>query len=67
MDIEDVMKALAQSCWGRPAIDAEVIAMVGELERDVKAIATMPEGFQGALFNIEPATFEQILQKEASR
>lgn len=67
MDIEDVMKALAQSCWGRPAIDSEVIAMVGELERDVKAIATMPEGRQGGLFNIEPAAFEHILQKEASR
>mgnify|MGYP006160552909 CR=1 FL=1 len=30
MDIEDVMKALAHAYWGRPASDAELVAMVAE-------------------------------------
>jgi hypothetical protein len=64
MDIEDVTKTLAQSCWGRPAIDAELIAMVGELQRDVVAIATMAEGKGGRLFSVEPATFDRLLTAE---
>lgn len=67
MDVEDIMNALAQSCWGRPAIDVELVAMVGEFKRDVMAIATWPEGRNGALFNIEPATFDGILAAEAKR
>jgi hypothetical protein len=67
MDVEDVMKTLAQSCWDRPAIDAELVAMVGELERDVMAIAAWPDGRHGALFNIEPATFDGIMVAEAKR
>lgn len=67
MDVEDIMKTLAQSCWGRPAIDAELVAMVAEFKRDVMAIATSPEGRNGALFNIEPATFDGILAAEAKR
>lgn len=67
MDIEHVMKTIAQSCWGRPAIDAELVAMVGELERDVMAIVAWPDGRNGAMFNIEPATFDGILAAEAKR
>ncbi|MBX9469880.1 MAG: hypothetical protein KL839_19405 [Rhizobium sp.] len=67
MDIEDVMKALAQAYWGRPAVDPELVAMVGELRRDSAAIAAAPEGRNGALFNIEPAAFDRILQMEADR
>ncbi|MFN4205228.1 MAG: hypothetical protein ACK4HG_02460 [Agrobacterium albertimagni] len=65
MDIEDVMKTLAQSCWGRPAIDAELVAMVGELKRDVTAVATLSDGKDGSLFNVEPAAFDRILRAEA--
>jgi hypothetical protein len=67
MDIEDVMKALSQAYWGRPAIDPELVAMVGEMRRDSAAIAASPEGQQGALFNLEPAAFDRILQTEADR
>lgn len=65
MDIEDVMKTLAQSCWGRPAIDTELIAMVGELKRDVMMIANMSDERDRRLFNLEPANFDQILNSEA--
>lgn len=67
MDIEDVMKALAQAYWGRPASDAELVAMVGEMRRDSAAIAASPEGQGGALFTVEPAAFDRILQTEADR
>jgi hypothetical protein len=67
MEIEDVMKALAQAYWGRPAIDAELVAMVGEWRRDSSAIAASPEGRSGALFTIEPAAFDRILKTEADR
>lgn len=67
MDLEDVMKTLAQSCWGRPAIDTELVAMVDELTRDVIAIASLPEGRDGALFAVEPAAFDRLLQDEAKR
>jgi hypothetical protein len=67
MEIEDVMKALAQAYWGRPAIDAELVAMVGEWRRDSAAIAASLEGRSGALFTIEPAAFDRILKTEADR
>lgn len=67
MDFQDVMKTLAQSCWGRPAIDAELIAMVGELTRDVIAIASLTEAENGAFFTIEPAAFDRIQLDEAKR
>jgi hypothetical protein len=66
MDIEDLMQSLAQTYWGRPAIDPELVAMVGEMRRDI-AIANAPEGQNGSLFNIEPAAFDHILQGEADR
>lgn len=65
MDIENVMKTLARSCWGRPAIDTELIAMVGELKRDVVMIANMSDEEDGRLFNLEPANFDRILSSEA--
>jgi hypothetical protein len=67
MDLEDVMKALAQAYWGRPASDAELVAMVGEWHRDSSSIAASPQGQQGALFTVEPAAFDRILQTEADR
>lgn len=67
MDIENAVKTLAQAFWGRPPVSAELVAMVGEVERDSFAIAAAAEGQNGGLFNIEPAHFDHLLQKEAER
>lgn len=67
MDLEDVMKTLAQTYWGRPAIDAELLAMVGEMRRDSTAIAAIAEAQDGALFSVEPAAFDRILRQEVGR
>jgi hypothetical protein len=67
MDLQDVMKALSHAYWGRAAIDPELLAMVGELQRDSTAIAPIEEGAIGNLFNVEPAAFDRILRAEADR
>ncbi|MFN3317151.1 MAG: hypothetical protein ACK43M_00295 [Allorhizobium sp.] len=67
MDLQDVMKALSHAYWGRAAIDPELLAMVGELQRDSTAIAPIEEGAIGSLFNVEPAAFDRILRGEADR
>lgn len=67
MDLEDVMKTLAQTYWGRSAIDPELLAMVGEMRRDSTAIAAIAEAQDGALFSVEPAAFDRILRQEVGR
>jgi hypothetical protein len=67
MDIEDVAKTLAQTYWGRPAIDPEIVAMAGEMRRDSAAIATIAEARDGALFCVEPAAFDRIMRQEADQ
>jgi hypothetical protein len=67
MDGEEAMKTLAQTYWGRPAIDPELVAMVGEMRRDSTAIAAIPEAQDGALFLVEPADFDRIMKQEAGR
>ncbi len=67
MDIKDLVEVLAENYWGRPAVDAELLAMAGEIARDSAAIAPSPLGQSGALFNIEPAHFDALLLAEAKR
>ncbi|XUY28884.1 hypothetical protein RMR21_017500 [Agrobacterium sp. rho-8.1] len=67
MDNKDIVAALAQAYWARPAVEAELVAMAGEMARDSAAIAPSPLGKGGALFNIEPAHFDAFLLSEAKR
>lgn len=67
MDLEDVMKTLAQTYWERSATDPELLAMVAEMRRDSTAIAAIAEAQDGALFSVEPAAFDRILRQEAGR
>lgn len=61
MDIKQSLEILALNFWGRAANEAELLAMQGELERDVKAIAASDLGREGMLFHVEPAHFEGLL------
>ncbi|UHS58430.1 hypothetical protein [Agrobacterium vaccinii] len=67
MDTKDIVAALAEYYWGRPAVEAELTAMAGEVARDSIAIAPSALGKSGALFNIEPAHFDALLLAEAKR
>lgn len=67
MDTKDIVAAIAENYWGRPAVEAELVAMAGEIARDSAAIAPSPLGQSGALFNIEPAHFDILLLAEAKR
>lgn len=67
MDVKDIMAALAEAYWQRPAIEAELVAMTGELARDSETIAPSPFGTGGALFNTEPAQFDALMLAEAAR
>ncbi|NTF34523.1 hypothetical protein [Rhizobium skierniewicense] len=67
MDNRDMVAALAQGYWARPAVEAELVAMAGEMARDSAAIAPSPLGKGGALFNVEPAHFDALLLSEAKR
>jgi uncharacterized protein (DUF2132 family) len=67
MDIKDIADALAQTYWARPSVEAELVAMAGEMVRDSAAIAPSPLGKGGALFTIEPAHFDALMLGEAKR
>lgn len=67
METQNLMTMLAESYWGRPAIDAERVAMAGEAARDAARIAPLPAGGADALFTVEPAHFEAILRAQVRR
>ncbi|WP_137131118.1 hypothetical protein [Rhizobium sp. FY34] len=67
MEIEKVMAALAESYWGRHASEPELLAMTGELRRDSASIAPSALGRGGALFTVEPAHYDALMQAEAKR
>ncbi|NTF09014.1 hypothetical protein G6L37_23080 [Agrobacterium rubi] len=67
MDNKDIVAALAQAYWARPAVEAELVAMAGEVARDSAAIAPSALGKGGALFNTEPTHFEALMLAEAER
>lgn len=67
MDNKDTVAALAHAYLGRPAIEAEVVAMAGEIARDSLAIAPSAFGKDGGLFSTEPALFDALMLTEAKR
>ncbi len=57
--------ALVQ-CWlGRPAIDAEIVAMEGQMERTREHVAENPLGRGGAVFSVEPASYDAEMSPRA--
>jgi hypothetical protein len=65
--LETMMAKLVDTYWGRPAVEAELIAMAGEVKRDAAAIAPSPLGNNGGLFNTEPAHYDALMLKEAGQ
>jgi hypothetical protein len=64
-DLQQLADALARLYWSRPAIEPEMIAMAGEMERDSAAIAPPRAGEGNFFFSIEPAAYYAALATEA--
>jgi hypothetical protein len=67
METRQIMEALAEAYWGRPAIEAELVAMTGELARDAEKIASRVPGGRSNLFGIEPSSFDAVMRSELER
>lgn len=65
-ELKDIADTLARMYWGRPANEAEMVAMAGEMQRDSAAIAPPREGKGNVFFSIEPATYYALMAKEAN-
>ncbi|HWU64425.1 MAG TPA: hypothetical protein VN112_20600 [Ensifer sp.] len=64
-ELKEIADTLARLYWARPANEAEMVAMAGEMERDSTAIAPPREGEGNVFFALEPSTFFALLSKEA--
>lgn len=64
MDTHQIMEALVEAYWKRSAIEAELIAMSGELTRDAEKIAGRVPGGHSDLFGIEPSSFDTVMLSE---
>jgi hypothetical protein len=67
MEMRQIMQTLVEAYWKRPAIEAELIAMTGELTRDAEKIAGPAPGDRPDLFGIEPSSFDAVMLSEVGR
>ena len=67
MEMRQIMEALVEAYWARPAIEAELVAMTGELTRDAEKIAGRAAGDRSDLFGIEPSSFDAVMLSEVGR
>jgi hypothetical protein len=67
METRQIMEALVEAYWKRPAIEAELVAMSGELIRDAEKIAGRAHGERSDLFGIEPSSFDAVMLSEGVR
>jgi hypothetical protein len=67
METRQIMEALVVAYWKRPAIEAELVAMSGELTRDAEKIAGRTLGGRSDLFGIEPSSFDAVMLSEVGR
>ncbi|WP_334174489.1 hypothetical protein [Pseudoxanthobacter sp.] len=64
--MEDTLAARLSALWlGRPATEAEARAMAAQADR--AAPLAMARAPAGALFAVEPAHFDRLLQEQAKR
>ncbi|MDH4439297.1 MAG: hypothetical protein QE284_02830 [Rhizobium sp.] len=67
METRQIMQALVEAYWKRPAIEAELVAMSGELTRDAEKIAARTPGGRCDFFGIEPSSFDAVMLSEVTR
>lgn len=67
METREIMQALVEAYWQRPAIEPELVAMTGELMRDAEKIAGRMHGGRSDLFGIEPSSFDAVMLSEVPR
>jgi hypothetical protein len=67
METRQIMEALVEAYWKRPAIEAELVAMCGELARDAEKIAGRVPSNRSDLFGIEPSSFDAVMLSEVPR
>ncbi|MET3615022.1 hypothetical protein ABID16_003365 [Rhizobium aquaticum] len=65
VELKEIADTLALLYWARPANEAEMVAMAGEMQRDSAAIAPPRAGEGNVFFSIEPATYYALMSKEA--
>lgn len=64
-ELKDIADTLARLYWARPANEAEMVAMAGEMQRDSSAIAPPRVGEGNVFFSLEPSTFYALMATEA--
>ena len=64
-ELKDIADTLARIYWARPANEAEMVAMAGEMQRDSAAIAPSRKGEGNVFFSLEPSTYYALMAKEA--
>jgi hypothetical protein len=64
---KDVAAMLAETYWQRPANEAELIAMAGEILRDSAWVSAQASSTDNVYFSIEPAHYDGLMRKEAER
>ena len=67
METRQIMEALVEAYWKRPAIEAELVAMTGELTRDAEKIAGRAPCGRSDLFGTEPSSFDAVMLPEVGR
>lgn len=63
-EFKEIADTLARLYWARPANEAEMVAMAGEMQRDSAAIAPPREGEGNVFFSIEPSTYYALMARE---
>jgi hypothetical protein len=67
METRQIVQALVEAYWKRPTIEAELVAMTGEMIRDAEKIAGRIPGDRSDLFGIEPSSFDAVMLSEVGR
>jgi hypothetical protein len=63
-ELKEMADALIRLYWARPAVEAELVAMAGEMERDSRAVAPPRGSGENVFFALEPSTFDALMASE---
>jgi hypothetical protein len=63
-DLKETADVLVRLYWDRPAVEAELVAMAGEMDRDSRAIAPPRGSGENVFFALEPSSFDALMASE---